>query len=125
MSLTLAEVEAAEAALREAMLRNDVAALDRLLAEELIFTSHTGHIMGKAEDLAAHRDGILRLSRVDVSEREIRLAGDAAVVTLRAEMAGTWDSNAFVGAFRYSRFWRREGAGLRVLAAHCSGAAVA
>lgn len=125
MSLTVAEVEAAEFELREAMLRGHVEALDRLLAEELIFTSHTGHVMGKAEDLAAHRDRLLRLSRVDVSDRQIRLAGDAAVVTLRAEMAGTWDGNAFVGAFRYSRFWRREATGLRVLAAHCSGAAVA
>ncbi|MFC7553871.1 nuclear transport factor 2 family protein [Pseudoroseomonas wenyumeiae] len=75
MSLTEAEVEAAEAELRDAMLRGHVEALDRLLADELIFTSHTGHVMGKAEDLAAHRDRLLRLSRVDVSDRQIRLAG--------------------------------------------------
>jgi ketosteroid isomerase-like protein len=125
VSVTLAEVEAAEEALREAMLAGDVAVLDRLLAEELIYTTHTGHVRDKAWDLDAHRAGLLRLSRLDVSEREIRLAADAAVVTLRAELAGTWDGNAFVGAFRYSRVWRREDGGLKVLAAHWSGAAVA
>jgi ketosteroid isomerase-like protein len=125
MNLTLAEVEAAEAALRGAMLAGDVAALEWLLDDALIFTDQTGRVFGKADDLAAHQGGLLRLSRVDVSDREIRLAGEAAVVTLRAELAGTWDSNAFVGAFRYSRVWRRDAAGLRVLAAHCSGAAVA
>ncbi|MBO1075653.1 nuclear transport factor 2 family protein [Roseomonas marmotae] len=123
--ITEAEVEEAEAALREATLTGDVVSLDGLLSEALIFTDQTGRVIGKSEDMEAHRTGLLRLTRVQVSEQEIRLAGNAAVVTLRAELAGTWDSNAFVGAFRYTRVWRREEAGLRVLAAHCSGAAVA
>lgn len=118
-----AEVEAAEAALRAAMLAGDVSALDRLLDDALVFTDQAGRVLGKADDLAAYRAGLLRLSRADVTDRAIRLAGhDAAVVTLRAELAGRWDGNAFAGAFRYTRVWHRAEGGWRLLAAHCSGA---
>jgi ketosteroid isomerase-like protein len=117
-----AGVEAAEAALRAAMLAGDVSALDRLLSDELIFTDQAGRLLGKQDDLSAYRAGLLRLSRADSTERAIRLAGDAAIVTLRAELAGRWDGNAFAGAFRYTRVWRRGAEGWQLLAAHCSGA---
>jgi len=116
------EVEAAEAALRAAMLAGDLAALDRLLDDELVFTDQAGRTLGKADDLSAYRSGLLRLSRADILDRAIRMAGDdAAVVTLRAELAGRWDGTPFTAAFRYTRMWRRTDAGWRMLAAHCSG----
>jgi ketosteroid isomerase-like protein len=50
------------------------------------------------------------------------MAGDvAAVVTLRAELAGRWDGTPFTAAFRYTRVWHRTETGWRLLAAHCSG----
>jgi hypothetical protein len=41
------------------MLRSDVVVLDELLAPELIFTNHLGRVLGKEDDLAAHRSGVL------------------------------------------------------------------
>jgi hypothetical protein len=43
--------------LRTAMLCADVAALNQLLAPDLIFTNHLGQLLGKEDDLAAYRSG--------------------------------------------------------------------
>jgi Domain of unknown function (DUF4440) len=43
--------------LRTAMLSSDVAALNELLAPDLIFTNHLGQLLGKDDDLAAYRSG--------------------------------------------------------------------
>jgi hypothetical protein len=55
-----AQILDAEDRLRTAMLNSDLAALDELLAPELIFTNHLGHLLGKEDDLAAYRSGILK-----------------------------------------------------------------
>ncbi len=54
----------AEADLRAAQLAGDVAALDRLLDDGLVFTGLDGAVVGKADDLALHRSGRLRITRV-------------------------------------------------------------
>src|SRR5690606_37559149 len=48
------ELVALEARLRAAQLAADVAALDALIAEELLFTGPDGQLATKAQDLAAH-----------------------------------------------------------------------
>ena len=58
-----------EAALVEAQLTGDVAALDRLLDEELYFTGLGGRVYSKADDLAAHFVGIAdRTGRIYLAE---------------------------------------------------------
>ncbi len=109
-----------EEALRRAMLAGDAEALDRLLADDTVFTDQNGGRMGKQEDLAAHRSGLLRLTNVDVSEQEIRMFGDVAVVTLTAALAGSYGGEGFAGRFAYTRVWARAGDSWRVAAAHCS-----
>ncbi|HEY6081060.1 MAG TPA: nuclear transport factor 2 family protein, partial [Polyangiaceae bacterium] len=49
------EIVALEAALRSAQLAADVATLDQLIAEELLFTGPDGKLGTKAQDLAAHQ----------------------------------------------------------------------
>jgi hypothetical protein len=46
---------ACEAALRRAQLASDVAEIDRLVDEELVFTGPDGSVYSKTDDLAAHR----------------------------------------------------------------------
>ncbi|EHM02512.1 hypothetical protein HMPREF9946_01038 [Acetobacteraceae bacterium AT-5844] len=122
MSSPREEIEASEAALRAAMLTADANALDRLLADDLIFTTQTADILDKASDVEAYRSGRLKLTRADYSDRAIRFASaDTAIVTLRAELVGHFEGTAFVGAYRYTRVWRRGDKGWQVLAAHCSG----
>jgi ketosteroid isomerase-like protein len=109
-----------EAELRRAMLDGDAAALDRLLDDALVFTTHLGALVGKEEDLEAYRSGALRLARLDPADEEIRVYGKVAVVTIGVTMAGTYVGAAFAGGFRYTRVWYERSEGWRVVAAHVS-----
>ena len=113
---------AAEAALRIAMLAGDVAALDRLLDDALVFAALGGTVVGKEADLDAHRSGRLRLARLDPDDRHVvRLAG-AAVVSVRMTVEATVDGAAAGGVFRYTRVWAERPDGWRVVAGHMSAA---
>ncbi len=111
---------ACEAELREAMLTNDVAALDRLLDDALMFTALDGTIVGKQEDLDSHRARRLRLTRLDPSDRHILHCGTTVIVSVRMDHEGTWDGAPVGGALRYTRVWYKRPEGWRVVAGHLS-----
>ena len=114
---------ACEAALRRAQLASDVAALDRLLDEELVFTGPDGALYGKGDDLAAHRAGMIRITRLEPSEERVQRFGDIAVISVRMEMSGTFQGEAFSGPYRYTRIWRAGRDGWRVVAGHVGAVA--
>jgi ketosteroid isomerase-like protein len=111
---------AGETALREAMLSNDVEALDRLIDDDLMFTAIDGSVVGKQDDLAAHRARLLRATRLEPSERRIQTFGDTAVVSVRVDLEGTYGGAPASGAYRYTRIWRRKPDGWRIVAGHMS-----
>ncbi|VWC73699.1 cytochrome P450 [Burkholderia lata] len=113
-------IEPSEAALRAAMLANDVEALDALLDDDLVFTVPTGQVISKEDDLAAHRAKLLRLDRLDVQGTRACAIGEMILTTTKATLAGHFDGAAFDGVFAYTRLWRQSPAGWRVVAGHAS-----
>ncbi|MBZ9649790.1 nuclear transport factor 2 family protein [Sphingobium sp. 3R8] len=121
---SIAEVKVAEAQLRAAMLASDVTRLGELLSDALHFTNQDGLRLTKADDLAAHRSGLLAITRIDVrGVPEIRLLGDTAIVCTTAHMVGRYADQDFGGTFAYTRIWHRTEARWRIEAAHCSAIA--
>jgi ketosteroid isomerase-like protein len=113
-------LRACEAALRQAQLAGDAGALDRLVDDALVFTGPDGAVYGKADDLEAHREGWVRITRLEPSEERVQRFGSIAVVSVRMEMAGTFRGAPFAGPFRYTRVWRERPGGWRVVAGHVS-----
>ena len=109
-----------EAALRQAQLASDTDALEPLLDDALVFTGPDGRVYGKADDLDAHRSGVIRITRLEPSEERIMNFGQLAVVIVRMEMAGAFHGEPFGGAFRYTRVWRDGPGGWRIVAGHVS-----
>ena len=109
-----------EAALRRAQLASDVTELDRLLDDALVFTGPDGDLYSKADDLDAHRTGTVRITRLEASEERIQRFGDIAIVIVRMEMSGMFRGEAFSGPFRYTRIWRAQADGWRIVAGHVS-----
>lgn len=118
------QIADAEDRLRAAMLAGDVAALDALLAPDMIFTNHLGQLRGKEDDLAGYRSGMLKLKSLKPSERRVRVLGDVAIVSVRMQLSGTYDGKPANGDYRFTRVWflSPEGA-WRVVAAHVGAAA--
>jgi len=105
-SLQLQIVEV-EDQLRTAMLNSDVAVLNELLAPDLIFTNHLGQLLGKDDDLVAYRSGALKVASLEPSELHIRALGEAAVVSVRMQLSGTYQGAPANGDFRFTRVWSR------------------
>lgn len=103
------QIQAAEEQLRQAMLHSDVASLDRLIADDLIFTTHFGTVVTKQEDLAVHRSGTLKFHAIEPSEQKVMILGQAAYVCVRMALSGTNNGSPFRGDFRFSRVWRMSG----------------
>lgn len=113
-------IETLEEHLRQAMLAGDVATLDVLAADDLVFTSQSGELMDKYMDLAAHESGLLQLTTLEPSEQQIRQYGNTAIVTVRMELAGTYADQLFAGTFRYTRVWIKREDLWQIVAAHVS-----
>jgi ketosteroid isomerase-like protein len=111
---------AAEMALRQAQISNDTEALERLLDDALVFTGPDGTLYGKADDLHAHRERWLRLTRLEPSEERIQRFGTIAVVSVRMEMAGSFKGTPLAGSYRYTRVWCARPDGWRIVAGHVS-----
>jgi len=115
------QIVKAEELLKLAMLQSDVNALDELLAPELIFTNHLGHLMTKHDDINAHKSGTLKIEVLTPSEERIQLIGDIAIVTVRVYVSGFYADTRSEGNFRFTRVWaRNSGDTWHVVVAHSS-----
>ncbi|MDX2213700.1 MAG: nuclear transport factor 2 family protein [Oculatellaceae cyanobacterium bins.114] len=114
-------IENLEEKLRCAMLASDVAVLDELIADDLVWTMHIGQIASKQDDLDAHRSGLFRFTKLDISDRQIHpFSNDCVVVTLKAEIAGTLNHQAFSEGYRFTRVWLQRQNRWQIVAGHVS-----
>jgi len=116
------EIVELEARLRAAQLAADVAALDRLIAEDLLFTGPDGSLGTKEQDLAAHASGAVRFREHEPEELRVRRVGaNVALTALRARLMVEVGGVEVRGTYRYTRVWTRDGGGSwRVVGGHVS-----
>lgn len=114
-------IEDLEEKLRQAMLNSDLAVLDDLIADDLVWTMHTGAVSNKEQDLEAHRSGIFRFTKLDVSDRQIHpFSPDCVIVTLKAEIGGILSNQAFSEVYRFTRVWLQRNNRWQIAAGHVS-----
>jgi ketosteroid isomerase-like protein len=116
------EIVAVEARLRSAQLNADPDALDQLIDDDLLFTGPDGNLATKADDISAHRSGLVRFRKHEPEELRIRRVGaDVAIATLRANLTVEIAGSVSSGTYRYTRVWAREvGGSWRVVGGHVS-----
>lgn len=117
-----AEIVRREAEIRAAQLAADTAALDGLIADELLFTGPDGQLGTKAQDLEAHGSGAVRFRAHEPEELRIRRVGpDVAISALRTRLEVEVAGTPVRGTYRYTRVWAREGGQpWRVVGGHVS-----
>lgn len=115
-------IVALEARLRAAQLAADVPALAALISDDLLFTGPDGRLGTKADDLASHSSGAVRIRAHAPAELRVRRVGEGtAVCALLARLAVDVGEARVEGAFRYTRVWAREADGAwRVVGGHVS-----
>ena len=113
--MTHDDIASLEEHLRQAMLSDDVARLDELLDDDLVFVMADGAIINKETDLAAHASGQIRLTALDPCDQHIVIRGGAAVVSVLMGASGVYAGHVFEASYRYLRFWSETPAGWRVV----------
>jgi len=118
----VAELLEAEATLRSAQLAADTALLDALLEDDLLFTGPDGQLATKAQDIEAHRSGVVRFREHHPEELRMRMVGDAAAITaLRTRIVVDVAGQTRRETVRYTRMWRKSRSGeWRVAGGHVS-----
>jgi ketosteroid isomerase-like protein len=107
-SVSRQAVEALEQQWRQAQLTGDAAAMDRLLSDDFVGINASGEVTTKTQQLARIKDRILVVTKLDLTDIKVKLIGTVvAVVTSRAEVAGTNEGGPIKGAFRYTRVYQR------------------
>lgn len=102
------EIFQLEEAWRMAVLKADVPALDKMLADDYTAITASGTLQSKEQALANLRSGATRFTSMDISDRRVRFYGKVALVTSRAEVKGTNAAGEISGSYRYTRVYVRN-----------------
>jgi len=102
------EIESLEQQWRQAILTNNVAAMNDLLSDDYIGITSNGTVENKAQALAQRRAGTVTITRLDLSDVHIRVYGNTAVVTSVADLAGSNGDSDISGKYRYTRVYARR-----------------
>ncbi len=101
------QIEECESRLKQAMLQSDISVLDELLAADLVFTNHLGQRMTKQDDIAAHKSGMLKIDEVTLSQPEVKIYADVAIVSVQTHISGSFAEKKSENDFRFTRVWHR------------------
>lgn len=105
---TIREIVDMERQAREASLHRDADFSQRTLAEDYVAITPLGQVTTKQDTLSARKSGQLRYDTINVSDMVVRVYGDTAVVTARADVKGHQLGEDFSGPYRYTRVWVRR-----------------
>jgi ketosteroid isomerase-like protein len=102
------EIEGLEAQWRQAILTNNVGALDHLLADDYLGITANGTLETKADAIALRRAGTIKISELQPKDTKIHVYGDTAVVTSRVDLTGTSGDRDISGVYHYTRVYNRR-----------------
>ena len=95
---------------RQASLKGDVATLDKLLADDYIVINEDGTTATKANVLEVVKSGKLKWEAFEISDINVRVYGDTAVVNITSNFKGHFGARDFDGQYRTVRVWvKRKG----------------
>jgi ketosteroid isomerase-like protein len=106
------QIEHLEDAWRNAVLKGNVSAMDALLADDYIAISPTGILQSKDQALAILRSGTVHFKSIELNDRKIRMYGNTALVTSRAEVNATGPDGNVSGSYRYTRVYVKDPRGV-------------
>jgi ketosteroid isomerase-like protein len=105
------EIDQMEEDWRQAVLKGNSSQMAGLLAEDYLAITPSGTLQTRDQALANMREGVLRLTTLEISDRKVRFYGTTALVTSVAEVQGTTGDGPINGSFRYTRVYVRNSAG--------------
>ena len=110
------EVKHTESLRVKALLGNDVAVLDHILADDLLYTHSTGKVEHKGELLSLLASGVLRYKKFACSDVQVRIYGKAAVITGRADVHVEFQGKSHHVLLRYTAVYAKKNGSWQMVA---------
>lgn len=110
-----AQLMQAEQRLVQAQKTHDVAALEELLHNDLLFIGPSGTVFTKSMDIESHRIGSMLIEKMEATVEQVNMIGDNAVTVVIAEVSGAVGEKRVDGTIRYIRVWKRCDDGWKVI----------
>jgi hypothetical protein len=104
----------------DALVKPDLAFLDRIQADNYTFTDPEGSVWTKAQSLALLKSGEDVISSCVADEMKARVYGDAAVVTGRNTTKETFKGKDISGQYRWTDTWVKHSGRWQCVATHVS-----
>lgn len=102
MSTAENQVRQIESDWGDAFERRDMAALDRLMADEYVLTDPLGHVRNKTETLAAIETNDVDFESAQSDDVNVTIYDDTAVVTGRSTFRGRYKGWSMSGCYQYT-----------------------
>ena len=99
---------------RQALLRNDAVALNRVLADDYCGVDPSGGTQDRAMMLAAYGPGGVQLHTYETSDVATRIVGDVGLVMGVGTLSGTYGEHQFEHELRFLDVYVRRGSTWRL-----------
>lgn len=92
----------------KALVSGDIAALEVIFGDEFIYTSTSGEVVSKQQQLELFRTGALKIESGVSDQVQVRLYGNLALVLGRFIAKGQFQGDAFESTERYTSVWLKR-----------------
>ena len=113
--LTEKDILEQENKLYSAIKEGNITLLDKLLHDDLLFIIPSGETITKEKDLDTYRKGALKVNELLPEVVNLNIIDDMAVITLIIKLSGKFNEVPFEASYRYIRFWKKFGDGVKVV----------
>jgi hypothetical protein len=103
------EIRLLEEDRNQAILRGDAAALERMTSDDYTFVTLRGEMVTKAEIVRNFRSGAAKYQSREISDLNIRVYDNSAVVTGRAIQKGMENGKDYSGDYWFTRVYVKQG----------------
>lgn len=110
------ELRAVEEQRYKAMLQADLPALEKLLADDLVYVHSSGSTETKQLFLASIRSGGLKYKKIAPEDTRVRVAGTLAVVTGKSSVEVEREGKPQSFRVRFTAVYEKSAAGWRLVA---------
>lgn len=107
-----------EQELVDALIKGDVSANERYLADTYIFTAPDGTVMNKEQGIADLKSGDLKFESSKLDDMKVQSYGNTAVVTYRTTDKGNYKGNDLSGQYRWTDVFVKQSGRWQIVAGH-------
>jgi Ketosteroid isomerase homolog len=102
------QIEKLENDRAQAVVKGDVASLDKMTSDDYTIIDRAGRMRDKQATMAAIKSGDIKLTSNKLSDLKVRVYGDTAVVTGRSDAEGSINGTPSNGPVRFTRVYVKK-----------------